>query len=147
MSVESMLDAFGLGEMLARDLLAVQLIILAATAAVFALSLAIMLLAARSAGRARKARLEAESILRNAQDFVVEARQISAQIDRAMARAKAGGAEGSAPIRVGARQSTPEAQVDIIDKSRSDAVSNRNLDAARESATVPSGLLGRRRRG
>ncbi len=132
-----------MGEFLGRDVLGVQFVILAATAALFVLSLAMMIMAGRSAGGARKARLEAESHLRGAQDVVVEARQLSAQIDRAAARVKGDGAQ---PIRVSARETTPEADIDIIDLNKSNAVSSRNLDAAKEAASVPKGLLGRARR-
>ncbi len=147
MSAESIVNAFGLSELLARDYLAVQLIVLAATAGLFVLSLAMMIMAARSAGGARKARGEAESYLRNAQDVVVEARQLSARIERAMASSPRPETSASnRPIRVSARETTAEAAVEILDLKDADAVSSRNLDAAKDGATVPSGLLRRRRR-
>lgn len=144
MSVESALNALGLSELLARDYLAVQLIVLAATALLFVMSLAVMMFAARSAGGARKARSEAETILRHAQDTVVEARQIAAKIERANGRshsdASASGRPAQ-PVRVSARETTAEADVEIVDLKRTDAVSSRNLDAAKESASVPKSLL------
>lgn len=140
MNAEAVLQSLGLGEVLSRDVLGVQLAVLAATAALFVFSLAMMIMAARSAGGARKARRDAESCLRHAQDVVVEARQLSAQIDRAGARANP---DGGAPIRVGARETTPEADIEVIGLNKSSAVSTRNLDAAKESSTVPKGLLGR----
>ena len=143
MNAEAILQSIGLGGLFGRDVLGVQLAILAATAALFVFSMAMMIMAARSAGGARKARLDAESRLRSAQDIVVEARQLSAQIDRAAARAKS---DGRAPVRVSAREPTPEAGIDIIDLDKSDAVSSRNLDAAKEAASVPKGLLGGRAR-
>lgn len=146
MNADAILQSIGLGEFLSRDVLGVQLLILALTATLFVFSLAIMIMTMKSAGGARKARHEAEAHIRTAQDFVVEARQLSAQIDRAAARGKVGGADGAAPIRISARETTAEADVEIVDLRHSDVVSNRNLDAAKESATVPKGLLGRSRR-
>lgn len=143
MRAEAILQSIGLGGLLGLDVFAVQLAVLAATAALFAFSLAMMIMAARSAGGARKARHEAEVHLRSAQDVVVEARQLSAQIDRATARSKN---DGPPPIRVSARETTPEAEIDIIDLGKSTVVSSRNLDAAKEAASVPKGLLDRTRR-
>ncbi len=156
MSAESVLSTLGLGELLARDFLAVQLVILAATGGLFAMSLAMMIMAARSAGGARKARTDAEAQLRSAQDFVVEARQLSAQIERGASRPVASAAASPPPIRVSARETTPEAEIEIINARHDDGAAspaerklgNRNLDAAKEAATVPKSLLGafRRRR-
>jgi hypothetical protein len=143
MTVESIFSAFGLGDLLALDALAVQFVVLAATAGLFVLSLAMMIMAARSAGAARRARGEAESYLRNAQDVVVEARQLSAKIERSMAAKP--GTNADRPVRVSARETTAEADVEIIDLKHNDVVSSRNLDAAKDSATVPSSLLRRRR--
>ena len=144
MSAEGVLGALGLGELLARDYLAVQLIVLGATGGLFALSLAMMVMAARSAGGARKARGDAEALLRNAQDVVVEARQLSAKMERAGAKSASAERHGQ-PVRVSARQTTDEAEIEILDLKHAD-LSSRNLDAAKESATVPKGLLGRSRR-
>ena len=143
MTAEAILQGLGLGELLSRDVLGVQLAILGVTIALLVVSSAMMILAARSAGGARKARMQAENCLRSAQDVVVEARQLSAQIDRAAAKAKG---DGPAPIRVSARETTPEAEIDIVDLKRSHIVSGRNLDAAKEAASVPKNLLGRSRR-
>lgn len=148
MSADSIVSALGLSEMLAQDFLSVQLLILAATALLFALSIAMMILAARSAGGARKYRLEAETILRGAQDVMVEARQISAKIERAAISPSPGVSmsnRASAPIRVSARETTDEAEIEILDLKHADVIKSRDLDAARESATVPRGLLRRRR--
>lgn len=145
MSAESVVRLLGLGELLGGDFLAVQLLVLAATAGLFAMSLALMIFAARSAGGARKARIEAEAHMRSAQDLVVEARQLSAQIDRASSRNNASTDYAAAkPIRVGSRETTPEAEVEIIEAKHG----SRNLDVAKEAATVPKNLLGafRRRR-
>lgn len=135
MEAQGILDAFGLGELVARDILALQIVILTVIAALFALSISMAIFASRSAVRAGKARAEAQSLLKSAQDVVVEARQISAQIERAAASLKSAGIEPATPVRVGARETTPEADVSIL-----------NLDAAKESASVPKGLLGRLRR-
>jgi biopolymer transport protein ExbB/TolQ len=132
MSAESVLGALGLREFLAEDFLAVQLVVMAGTAAFFVFSMAMMIMAARSAGSARRARKDAEAQFRKAQDVLVEARQISAQIERAAGRRMA--ADAHAPIRVGAKDTTPEAEVEIIAE---------NLDAATEAATVPKSLLRR----
>ncbi|NWG91294.1 MAG: hypothetical protein HXY21_02140 [Parvularculaceae bacterium] len=146
MSVESIFSAFGLGDLLARDALAVQLVILAATAGLVVLCLAMMIMAARSAGAARRARSETESYLRNAQDVVVEARQLSAKIERSMAARPGANADRlERPVRVSARETTAEADVEILDLKHNDVVSSRNLDAAKDSATVPESLLRRRR--
>jgi hypothetical protein len=140
MDAQKIVDAVGLGGLAAGDILAVQLIVLAATFVLFGVSLIMMIAALRSAGGAHKARSEAEGLLRSAQDFTVEARQLSAQRDRYAA------ADAPAPIRVSARETTPEADVEVIDLKHSDVVSNRNLDAAKEQVTVPRGLTRRRRR-
>ncbi len=144
MSAEGVLGALGLGELLARDYLAVQLIVLGATGGLFALSLAMMVMAARSAGGARKARGDAEALLRNAQDVVVEARQLSAKMERSGAKSASAERHGQ-PVRVSARQTTDEAEIEILDLKHAD-LSSRNLDAAKELVTVPKGLLGRSRR-
>jgi len=145
MTAESFLVALGLGDLLARDYLAVQVLILAVTVFLFAITLATMIMSSRSAGGARKARVEAEALLRNAKDVMVEARQISAKIERAAAVKRPDGSAAGAPIRVGAAGTTKEAEIEIIDLKQADAVSHRDLDAARESAAVPKGLLRRRR--
>lgn len=144
MGAEAMMSALGLGELFAQDVLAVQLVVLAATVASFVLSLALMILAGRSAGAARRARGEAEGLLRSAQDFAVEARQLAAKVDRIAASAAAEPAtEGKAApaTRVGARETTPEAEVEIISLKEQDRAA-RNLEAAKESASVPTKLLG-----
>lgn len=145
MTSESFLAALGLGDLLARNSLAVQMIVLAATAFLFALSFAVMIMSSRSAGAARKSRAEAEALLRNAQDVVVEARQISARIERSAALQRPAASASGSPIRVSAAETTTEAEVEFIDLNRGDAVPNRDLDAARESAIVPRGLFRRRR--
>ena len=155
MSAESVVTMLGLGDLLGRDLLAVQIIVLGATAGLLVLSMAMMIMAARSAGGARRARLEAEAQMRSAQDLVVEARQISVQIDRGEAKRSAASDHPKRPIRVSARETTPEAEVEIIsgkhrcgaDSSAERDLKSRNLDVATEAATVPKGLLGLRRRG
>ncbi|HNR77281.1 MAG TPA: hypothetical protein PKM48_09140 [Parvularculaceae bacterium] len=141
MDMETVLEALGWGELVARDVLGVQLLVLTATTAAFAFSLALAILAARAAKRSLKARAEAETCLRSAQDLVVEARQLSAQIDRAATR-NAAGVEKGAPVRVSARQTTPEADVAI----EREAAADKNLGAAAESASVPKGLWRRRQR-
>lgn len=141
-----MLHTLGLGELISRDVLGVQLLVLAGTVILLVASVAMMILSARSAGAARRARMDAEACLRNAQDVVVEARQLSAQIDRAASKAAAAGVDAPRTVRVGARETTPEAEIDIATARLAGAVSTRNLDEARESATVPKGLLGRMRR-
>lgn len=145
MSAESLVST--LADYMGGDYLLVQLAILAATGVIFVLSVAMMILAARSAGGARRARSDAESYLRNAQNVVVEARQLSAKIERAMAARPRGesGDEKGHPVRVSARETTAEAEVEIVASKKADTASTRDLDAARESATVPSGLLRRRR--
>jgi len=140
-NAQSVLDAIGLGELVARDVLAVQLMVLAATVAAFVISLALAVVASRSARRAGRARADAETFLRSAQDIVVEARQISAHIDRATARSAT--VEPIAPVRVSARETTPEAAIAI---DRGDAPADRALGAAAEAASVPKGLLRFRRR-
>jgi hypothetical protein len=140
--VESFLVSLGLGELLARDALAVQAIILLSTVLLFVLSFAMMIMAARSAGGARRARGEAEAFLRNAQDVVVEARQLTAKMERNAAA----GDRRSPGLRVSARETTDEAEIEILDLSHSDAVAARNLDVAKESAIVPKGLVRRSRR-
>ena len=82
--------------------------------------------------------------MRQAQDLVVEARQLTSQMDRANARNAAGGAIGG-PMRVSARHSTPDADVEI-ERIEHNESADRNLGAAAESASVPKGLLRFRRR-
>lgn len=145
MSAESLVTALGLGELFATDMLAVQLSVLAATVASFVVSLALMIMAGRSATGARRARAEAEGLLRSAQDFAVEARQLAAKVERiekSATAAAASDAKGAAPAtRVSARETTPEAEIEIISLKEKDRAA-RNLDAAKEAASVPSGLLG-----
>ncbi len=145
MSAESFVSALGLGGLFATDIMAVQLIILAATVGSFVFSLALMVMAGRSANSARRARAEAEGLLRSAQDFAVEARQLSAKIEKGGERASAASAEPAArpaqPIRISASETTPEAEVEFLTLKEQDRAS-RNLEAAKDAASVPSKLLG-----
>jgi hypothetical protein len=144
MSAESVVTALGLGELFATDMLAVQLVILAATVAAFVFSLALMVMAGRAASSAKRARVEAEGLLRSAQDFAVEARQIAAKIEKGGERVAAAAEEKprvSPPTRVSARETTPEAEVEIITLKEQDRAA-RNLEAAKDAASVPSKLLG-----
>lgn len=143
MSGEMIASALGLGGLFAQDVLAVQLVILAATVASFVFSLGLMIMTGRSATRARRARAEAEGLLRSAQDFAVEARQLAAKFDRVSAPEN----PTTSPTRVSARETTPEAEIEIINLEEQDRAA-RNLDAAKDAASVPSKLLGgfRRRR-
>lgn len=145
MSGEALASALGLGELFAQDIIAVQMIILAATVSAVVFSLALMIMAGRSATGARRARAEAEGLLRSAQDFAVEARQLAAKVERiektAMAAAPEGKTPSAPPTRVSARETTPEAEVEIISLKEQDRAA-RNLEAAKEAASVPSRLLG-----
>jgi hypothetical protein len=141
MSLETIIEALGLSTLAGRDILAVQFAVLFAMVFLFAISAAMLIMAGRAARGARKARTEAEACLRNAQDVVVEARQLSVQIERATSRSNVAGVDLAKPIRVGARQTTPEADISIKGARLSDAVSVRNLDEAREASTVPRGLI------
>ena len=138
-AANSVLSGLSLDRLLSGDVLAVQIAILIVTSLALAMSLALAIMAAGEARKATRARREAESHLRSAQDIVVEARQLSAQIDRAVARSAS--ADSAGAVRVGARAETPLADVDIVK-----AKASRNLDAAAQSAAVPHGLLGPRRR-
>lgn len=145
MSGEALASALGLGELFAQDIIAVQMIILAATVAAFVFSLALMIMAGRSATGARRARAEAEGLLRSAQDFAVEARQLAARVERIEKSVSAAAPEAKTPsapaTRVSARETTPEAEVEIISLKEQDSAA-RNLEAAKEAASVPSRLLG-----
>ncbi|MFN0022676.1 MAG: hypothetical protein ACKVS5_02115 [Parvularculaceae bacterium] len=145
MSAESVLSILGLGELLATDFLAVQLVILAATVAAFVFSLALMVVSGRSAVASRRARAEAEGLLRSAQDFAVEARQLAAKFDRSadktLANAPQKTAQSNSSTRVSARETTPEAEIEIMTLKEQDRAA-RNLEAAKEAASVPSKLLG-----
>lgn len=145
MTLQTIAEALGLGGLVGRDILVVQIAVLFAMVFLFALSAAMLLIASRAARGARKARAEAEACLRSAQDVVVEARQLSVQIERATSRSNVAGVDLAKPIRVGARRTTPEADVNIKSAQLSDAVSVRNLDEAREASTVPRGLIPRSR--
>ncbi|MFN3960594.1 MAG: hypothetical protein ACK4NP_11840 [Parvularculaceae bacterium] len=150
MSGEMIASALGLGELFAQDVVAVQLVILAATVASFVFSLAMMVMTGRAATSARRARAEAEGLLRSAQDFAVEARQLAAKVERGAERASAASPDAkpaAPPTRVSARETTPEAEVEIISHEEQDRAA-RNLEAAKEAASVPAKLLGglRRRR-
>jgi hypothetical protein len=145
-NAQSIIEAIGLGDLTGGDILAIQLIILAASIGLFAISLVMMIVASKSARGARKARADAEGYLRSAQDFAVEARQLSAHRDKAAARGMSAG-DAPSPIRVSARETTPEADIEIMDLKPSDVVSNRNLDAVKESVTVPKRVSRWRRRG
>ena len=142
MSAESVVAALGLGELLAADVLAVQLLILGGTVSAFVVSLALMIQAGRSVKAARRARSEAEGLLRSAQDFAVEARQLAAKLEKGGERVSAPAAPQPAPpTRVSARETTPEAEVEIITLEEQDRAA-RNLEAAKDAASVPSKLLG-----
>jgi hypothetical protein len=144
MSGETIASALGLGELFAQDVLAVQLIILTATVAAFVFSLALMIMAGRSATGARRARAESEGLLRSAQDFAVEARQLAAKFERAPERVSAAAdprPASSSPTRVSARETTPEAEIEIISLKEQDRAA-RNLEAAKDAASVPTRLLG-----
>lgn len=143
MSAESVVAALGLGELFATDVLAVQLVILAATVASFVFSLALMVIAGRAASSARRARGEADGLLRSAQDFAVEARQLAAKIERGAERIAAAEDKPnlSPSTRVSARETTPEAEIEIIALKEQDRAA-RNLAAAKDAASVPSKLLG-----
>lgn len=144
MSAESVVTALGLGELFATDVLAVQLIILAATIAASVSSLALMIFAGRSANFARKMRRESEVILRSAQDFAVEARQLAAKFDRNGEHVAASADQKphpAPPTRISARETTPEAEVEIMTLKDQDRAA-RNLEAAKDAASVPSKLLG-----
>lgn len=141
MSAESIVAALGLGELLAADVLAVQLLILGGTISSFVVSLALMIMAGRSARSARLARSEAEGLLRSAQDFAVEARQLAAKLDKGGERVSAAAPQSAPATRVSARETTPEAEVEIITLKEQDRAA-RNLEAAKDAASVPSRLLG-----
>lgn len=141
-----MLNIPGFDELSGARLLAAEIGILGATLFVFFLSLIAMALSARFASGARRARADAEARLRSAQDLVVEARQLSAQIDRAAARAEGRAHRPEARLRVAAREGADEADVDIVKSGAADAVTARNLDAARDGASVPRLMAGAKRR-
>ncbi len=146
MNAQSIIEAIGLGDLTGDDILAAQLIILAASFGLFTISLVMMIVASKSARGARRARAEAEGYLRSAQDFAVEARQLSAHRDKAAARGMPA-ADAPTPIRVSARETTPEANIEIMELKPSDVVSNRNLDAAKDAVTVLRPMSRWRRRG
>jgi len=143
MSVESLLAALGLSEVLAGGVTAVEFGLVVGSVLAFAGSLALMILAGRAAGSARSSKREAESILRSAQDLVVEARQLSSRMERA--HASGPDDRPRAPVRVSARETTPEAEVEVLDLAERD-VAGRNLSAAKDGSTVPQMKKGYRRR-
>ena len=144
MSVESLLAALGLSEVLAGGVTAVEFGLVVGSVLAFAGSLALMILAGRAAGSARASKREAESILRSAQDLVVEARQLSSRMERAHASGPSDD-RPRAPVRVSARETTPEAEVEVLDLAERD-VAGRNLSAAKDGSTVPQMKKGYRRR-
>ncbi|MEZ5922189.1 MAG: hypothetical protein R3C60_12685 [Parvularculaceae bacterium] len=103
-----------------------------------------MILAGRAAGSARTSKKEAETILRSAQDLVVEARQLSSRMERVHASSPSDD-RPRAPVRVSARETTPEAEVEVLDLAERD-VAGRNLSAAKDGSTVPQMKKGYRRR-
>lgn len=141
-----MLSVLGLDGLSGDRLLAIELGVFGATVLVFLMSLIVMIVSARFAGKTRRAKADAEARLRTAQDLVVEARQLSAQIERAAARAEGRAHRPDARTRVAARDAAIEADVDIQKLGSADAVSVRNLDVARDSASVPNLLVERKRR-
>jgi hypothetical protein len=148
MTAERFIEALGFGGLFALDAYGVQLLILAATVAALVFSLAMMVMAGRAAGAAKRASADAEACLRSAQDMVVEARQLAARDRQATERVHAAEAPSqangkrSAPIRVSARETTTEAEVEILRLKDADrAAGNRALNEAAESASVPKGLL------
>ena len=118
---------FGFGGATASSFMIGHFALAAATFAMFAISGGFSIAAIRNAREARDARADAEKHKRSAQDLAVEVRHLTAQVERALARAQAGaapverpaalaggGAMGSNPVRVGAAKDTEEAEIEII---------------------------------
>ncbi|MEZ5896053.1 MAG: hypothetical protein R3C40_01590 [Parvularculaceae bacterium] len=147
MPVNEFLASVGLGGLKEADVMLVQMGILAVTVILLVLALTFVGMAFRASGRADRALAVTKNHLRTIQDLTVEVRQLSAQTERtASKRYAATRAEPTdviAPLRVGARETTPEADVLILEDADQavDGNSRRNLEAARESATVPRSLL------
>lgn len=162
MTLDRLLALAGLGEIVAEDLLFVQIAVLGATALLFLASLVLSALAFRAAGTARKARVEAAADAVVARDLAVEIRRLTAQTELAAKRLT------HRPIPIGAGELVPEptpesvaeTQPVLTNEQSVEAIapllspthgqfadewtkdSGKSLEAAREAASVPKSLLG-----
>lgn len=145
MSVEAFLSSLGLVDIFNQVGFETLTILL------FISSLVICMMAFQAAGAARKARNEAKGYLKSAQDLALEVRHLTAQVEKATH--KRATAASSGPVRVGASETTEEAEISIIDAptdessyDEDDRLANeangRTLEEAKKAATVPSALLG-----
>lgn len=154
MGYERMLAGWGLGGF------ATQIMILAITLLLFFAAISLCVLAFRAVGAARRLRQEVDAQFRSVQDLAVEVRHLTAQVENAVARrASVPEAPPSRTARVGASETTPEADIEIVqeepersaaDKAEdekaepaddADPMSTRMLDAARRAATEPAAIL------
>lgn len=155
--MENLASVLGLRELLAGDMFAAQLGVLAVTTFLVVCSFVLCLMAFRAAGAARRARGEAEAHFRAAQDLAVEMRRLTAQVEKAMTRRAAAASVPSTPLRASAAEATgeagvtiepaePEESADAAHASGEETVeaasAERALEAAKKAATIPSALLG-----
>ncbi|MEL6365317.1 MAG: hypothetical protein AAFR11_10815 [Pseudomonadota bacterium] len=110
---------FGFGGVVAESFFWGHVAIAGASAMMFIASFGFCAAAFRAVQDAKSARADAEAHKRSAQDLAVEVRHLTAQVERALARAEGGVADPgrtsrSHPVRVGATRDTEEAEVEII---------------------------------
>ena len=107
---------FGFSGDIAQSYIWGHVALTAVTATFFTASIAFSMMAFRAVGQAKQAKAEADAAKRSAQDFAVEVRHLTAQVERALTNAEAGGAATlkTNPVRVGARRDTEEAEVEIL---------------------------------
>ena len=83
MNVEEVLASFGLGGLVADEFFFTQIGVLTLTGILFAMSLALCIMAMRAAFSAKRAQNEAQMSVSSMQDMAVEMRQLTAQVERA----------------------------------------------------------------
>lgn len=151
MPVEQILASIGLGDLVIEDFFLVQVGVLAATIILLVVSLIFVLMAFKAARSAKGLEsgiedqfhaiksLAAEmhelhdQTLRNVNDYTTEPAQDRCNI------------EDRDKIKVGASQTTPEAEIEVIadlkEAPNNTEETDANLSAARDGVSVPSALL------
>ena len=165
MSLQDMLSALGFGGLTASEFVSIaELAMLFGSGILFLSTFVLCMMAFRATGAAQQARKAAETHFRSAQDLAVEVRHLTAQVEKSTARRTAEASVPASPVRVGALETTGEADVEIIADHAGEegatlgevetvaaapeatAPSDPRLEEATRAASVPSALLMKRRR-
>ncbi|MBI1365941.1 MAG: hypothetical protein GC153_08290 [Alphaproteobacteria bacterium] len=114
MGLHEVLSSLGLAGILSSEMAPVIAIGVALGAGVlFVCAFVLCMFAFRATHAAQEARKMAEQHFRAAQDLAVEVRHLTAQVEKATARATAAAGQ-AAPIRIGASETTEEAKIEIV---------------------------------